>query len=489
MRNLNTIVWMLIIIALYAVGCHFTSSGFSVVPAIVGMIFAIRRKLAYAFSCILLLVFDVIANPILIPKSNVLFVFSVRLGTVAIAMLIILVSVVRRRGKGLNFGFLMFYLLCATISSIGGYFPAISYIKIVNFGIFAAALWLGGKNMSADIVDVMKMRDFIVAFGLFIVASSIVLIPFPAYSYLSALDVMRETGDASAAAETLSELGFFGNALFCGITYQSQALGPLLALVIVYVILDMFLVQRNGSGWHVGALICAAPLLYMTRARVGLVAAIGGIGHFCLLAFRSMSMTKRVRSHVQRSMTTGCIGVAVVLICAEVHSGAISRFIRKRDDVASDARTVSEAFTESRMGAVEMNMHDFKRNPLIGSGFQVWEMHRYAERSGVLSYFSAPIEKGVLPLMVLGEGGILGAVVFMCFCVSFYVGCAKNKLVATPSMMTAFLMSNLGEATFFSPGAVGGVLWILSVLGGYSIDLIAKYDEGRGIPWQGGGCA
>jgi hypothetical protein len=429
------------------------------------------------------LVFGVIANPVLIPKNSALFVLSVRLGAAAIAGLVLLVSAACRKGKGVHLGFIFIYLFWVSISSSIGYAPIISYIKVLNFGVFVCAIWLETKNISGDMAELQRMHNFCFAFCVFIIVSSAALIPFPAYSYLSSLDVMRATGDAAEASAVMAGRGFFDNSLFCGITYQSQALGPLLAIIIVYMILDMFLIRRSGRKIHMTLLVCALPMLYMTRARVGLVAVVGGVLHLFFLSAGRYILSRKIRVQVQRGMIAGGAVLAAILIVGELHSGAVSRFIRKNDDVSADTRTVSEAFTESRMGSVEMNLYDFKRNPLMGSGFQVWEKHRYEKRSGFFSYLSASVEKGLLPLLVLGEGGIVGAVLFLCFCISFYRGCSKNRLVATPCMMTAFLMSNFGEATFFSPGAVGGVLWIISILGGYSLDIISKQNERLSLPW------
>ena len=90
---------------------------------------------------------------------------------------------------------------------------------------------------------------------------------------------------------------------------------------------------------------------------------------------------------------------------------------------------------------------------------------------------SASIEKGVLPTMVLGETGILGCITFALFLITFYATCNIKRLYITTTMFTLLLVSNMGEATFFSPGGIGGVLWILTVLGGFIIDTVLLYER------------
>ena len=99
----------------------------------------------------------------------------------------------------------------------------------------------------------------------------------------------------------------------------------------------------------------------------------------------------------------------------------------------------------------------------------------YRKSNGLV--LSASIEKGVLPTMVLGETGILGCITFAFFLITFYFTCNRKRLYVTATMFTLLLISNMGEATFFSPGGAGGVLWMLTVLGGFVIDTVLLYER------------
>ena len=91
--------------------------------------------------------------------------------------------------------------------------------------------------------------------------------------------------------------------------------------------------------------------------------------------------------------------------------------------------------------------------------------------------FTAPIEKGVLPVMVLGETGIVGSIFFAFFVLSFLVTCMSRKLYITLTMFLLLLASNMGEATFFSPGGIGGVLYMISLVGGFALDSVLKSEK------------
>ena len=60
------------------------------------------------------------------------------------------------------------------------------------------------------------------------------------------------------------------------------------------------------------------------------------------------------------------------------------------------------------------------------------------------------------------------------FLISFYYGCVARRLIVTMSLFTIFLACNMAEAVFFSPGGIGGILWVVCVGGGFIIDTHIK---------------
>jgi len=291
----------------------------------------------------------------------------------------------------------------------------------------------------------------------------------PGACYMSAMQALADEGLA-AAQETVANLS--GIALFAGITTQSQTLAPLVSSCIALLLCDMFFVEKRVSKFHVLTVLCALPIVYWTSSRTALLTTAVGIAILYLYCLKRIQVASQFRVRIRNAMMFG--GVVVFCACAviEVRNHSISRWIRKSDSAAGDSRSWREAVSESRMGKVSENMYDYRRNPLLGSGFQVsYEMANMTQRSRFV--LSAPIEKGVLPVMVLGETGIVGAIVFGVFLLVFYGTCSRRGYYATLTMMSVMLASNMGEASFFSPGGVGGVLWVVCVGGGFSIDMMA----------------
>ena len=178
----------------------------------------------------------------------------------------------------------------------------------------------------------------------------------------------------------------------------------------------------------------------------------------------------------------GVLALLAVSIIGEIHSGTITRWLRKQQDTASDDRNLGAAITESRQGLIAENMRDFRRNRLLGSGFQVAHYTRERFNAGRATLFSASVEKGLLPLMILGETGILGACAFSLFLFVFYLTCRRKKYTATATLFTVYLSTNMAEATFFAPSGGGGTLWILMVVGGFVIDMQQYVPQPRLLP-------
>ena len=242
-------------------------------------------------------------------------------------------------------------------------------------------------------------------------------------------------------------------------------------------LLDLLFVEGRVRLPHLGLLALALPLLFLTRSRVALLSLVVSLSLVYFNLPRKIVVDQRMKKWLGHILLVGGVALMVVVVFAEIKGNTISRWMRKTDNVQADQRSLSEALTASRQGVMEMCMDDFRRNPLLGMGFQVAEYTRLnAEQSKGL-ILSSPIEKGVIPVMVLGETGIVGAIIFGAFLLAFYKGCSEKRLYITLTMMTVFLTINMGEATFFSPGGIGGVEWVICIIGGYVLDMLILSKE------------
>lgn len=473
-----------VLLCLAIVACRYSKGAFCALLVFVGCWAALTNRLATALSLYVFFPMLVVLNPNLLPKTGSLMSLSLRLGPFLIGICLMLVGTRRRGRYRLPVGMLFAYLFWAILPSCVGYFPMISYFKLINFAIFLLGLWWGTQNLQNHPRDLFKIRAFLLALVVFFVIGSLALYPFPGISTLNGLKMTsgEEAIDAEVATALLREAG--GSGLFCGVTYQSQSLAGIVGCCFGWVVCDMLMIEKRLRWPHL-LLIGAMPfVIFITRSRMGLVILFA----FVVVAYGYTIKRIRVPPQVKQRINSIAAGGLVICVIAagvlEVTNHTLTRWLRKTDDVATDTRSLTEAVTSSRMGLIERNLRDFNRNPLMGSGFQVDLTHQVTFRGRKGLILSAPIEKGLLPLMILGETGIVGAIVFVAFLIVFCSQCIKMRFMATLTLFWMLFASNMGEATFFSPGGPGGIAWMLTVFGGFVIDM-SLHAMGRPMPLYG----
>lgn len=449
-----------------------------------GVCAAFTGKAGWAFSHYALLLMTVITNPILLPKAGMAWSLSLRFGPLLIGLAMI-ISASRVQGNHrLPLGGMIPFLLVACISASIGWVPQISYMKLINFAVFFFGIWLGTQNIDKKVEDVIQLRAMMLAVCVFFILGSFLLYWVPSVSYLSSLKAFNKGGVAEAAysAEMMRESMITSanayNSLFCGITSQSQTLAPVLALCFSWVTCDMLFIEKRVRWPHLGLMIISVPLMYFTRSRVAFVALVAALGIIYMYTIRKVNIPFHVRQTVRQGAFLFGFLILVLTVIVEIRGNTISQWMRKSNDTEEDDRSLTEAMTSSRMGLIEECMFEFNRSPVFGSGFQVSYDHLTLMQHSNGLILSAPIEKGLLPVMVLGETGLVGAACFLFFLLSFYVTAVKRQLFITITLFGVFFTANLGEATFFSPGGMGGTLWMISAIGGFVLDTILKYERG-----------
>ena len=449
-----------------------------------GLICVLTNKLGWALVFYVLFPFYVILNPGVLPKVGSITGLSLRAGPLLIGLMLAFTSMSRKGHHRLPFIMIVPFMMVAIISSVDGWAPMVSMLKIINFSVFLLGLWFGTQNLQHRPKDLFILRAFFLALAFLLVFGSLLLWPFPTISFATSLQYALREGGVELAEEMYQYMQEEGlNALFCGITNQSQALAPLTASAFAFSACDMLFVERKFRIPHVVLLALSLPVLYMTRSRLALITLSTAMVIIIFYTARQMQMRADVRARLGQGVFLFLVFAFSLAVVSQIRSGAMSEWIRKTSDTKSDKRSLTEALTSSRMGLIGLSMRDFKRNPMIGMGFQVAEYTRHQTR-GRGFVISASIEKGVLPVMVLGETGVLGAALFFLFLASFYYACSQRKYYITITLFSVFLVTNMGEATFFSPGGGGGFLWMLCVVGGFSLDTILLYRSNVEAAWQ-----
>lgn len=462
----------LAIFCLYIVLVRITSGAFLGIMSVMGMVWAFNGKVGKAISIYVMITFMVIMNPNILPKVGIMYGLGFRVGPLLLGLALVCKGFSSQSRRRLPLGVMLAYLAVAIISSIDGWSPRISYMKLANFAVFFIGIWLGTQSLESDRFGIGVLHSTFFALAVFLIIGSVALVPFPAISTMSGLQQMQFTGNLAVLNKILEEAAIGGEmSLFCGVTMHSQVLSPMLACSFGWILCDLLFVEEKFRWPHVALIVLSLPLLYKTRSRVALLTSLAALMMIYFYVPKHISLRPKIKRWLgSMLMVFGVLLVAGAVI-SEIHSDAMTRWLRKTEDVETDQRTLSEAFTASRQGLMEECMSDFRRNPLFGSGFQVsWYTAEYARSQGGL-VLSSPIEKGILPIMVLGETGIVGEIVFIAFLISFFTAASNRRLYMSIAMMCVLLVTNLGEATFFSPGGLGGTLWIVCIVGGYALDM------------------
>lgn len=464
----------MVLLLLAMLACKYTKGGGAVLISCIAVICAFAGKIGWSMIAYILFPFMIVLNPVVLPKEGITGMV-LRFAPMLVTVVLVITAVSRRGRHQIPMGMIWPFLGVAAICSMNGYYPQISYLKIVNCAILFIGLNIGFRNIDKRPDDVFTIRQFLLVMSAFLIWGSVLLLIFmPGAAYLSSMRMMVKEG-AAAGAELLAEST--GMTLFCGMTNQSQCLAVMLPVTMSWLACDMFFVEKRLTKFHLLTIAVGLPLVYMTRSRSAFLTSVVAA---CLIYGYCLKKVN-LRPSVRRKLKSAMMGLGVLVILGagamEVKSHAITRWLRKTEDVAGDRRGFGEAFTASRMGLVETSLADFRSNPLFGTGFQVMEYMKYAFKGEKGLILSAPIEKGVLPVMVLGETGIIGSLFFWIFIATFYAGCVKKRLYCCATLHTVFFVTNMAESTYFSPGGMGGYLWVMCVGGGFVIDTIALYHR------------
>lgn len=358
---------------------------------------------------------------------------------------------------------LFIYVIYMILPSTFGWFPVISYIKIGFYLYFTYGLLCCTYLVATSRREIMVMRYGLLGLAAFCIWASVASYFIPSVGYSMQISKAAMWGISEYDALNSNRV-----MLFSGIFFHSQTLGPIAAVLLGFVLCDMMLVHSKVSLCHVAIALPALMLAYMSRSRTALLTLMMLGFAMILFVTRDMALPITIKRRLRGYIWGGALLMAILAGCLEIRHGTISNWVYK--GLASSSDIEVQDIMNTRRGKIEENIYDFKQNPYIGKGFQTQEVHRQLFREGVINYLSAPVEKGIMPLMILGEGGICGAIIFAAFLIVFFIKCARMREYGVIILFVGFLAANMGEAHFFSPSGAGGNFWCICLLGGYIID-------------------
>ena len=414
-----------------------------------------KNKTGLLFWCILATTIITMTNPNIVPKGSVFSIVN-RLIYLLVGGVMVLQVVGQRASKLMTplLALLPYVAYMAIVSSVG-WQPIISYLKLTLFTIVFFAFYSVGNAATARAnLGVAQLRSIFLCFAVFLIVGSVCLIPFPAIATLSA-EYYVSRG-----------LPIPEGSLFIGITLQSQTLGPLVAVVSVMLLADLLFSVKKWDKLYVLLLLLSPILIYKTGSRTAMGTYAAGLFFVTMIFMQARGIgTKWKGKALSALVLIGMLGGIAFMATPSMRQSATQFIFKSRGaEVAKESQTF-EKLVSSRQGGFEHSMANFRESPWVGNGFQVSEEQKDLQIDSWKQLLSAPIEKGVWVSAVLEEGGVFGMVLFCLFLfIAFYSLLTRHAFIGA-AVLFVFIVSNLGEFTFFSMSADGGLFWAMVFLG------------------------
>lgn len=258
------------------------------------------------------------------------------------------------------------------------------------------------------------------------------------------------------------EIGFARNATgFQGVLNHPQAFGPTIAILGV-IVGGKILSSQKINYYNIITFIICLVFIFLSEARTAGLGLILGLGLTLILnpilSGKSFFNSNPIFKNKWIYIYTYLIAI-LGFIFSSVYINQLNSYLFKR----TDSGGILEAAENSRGKLVENMLFNIEANPFKGIGFgmssDINNLNvEYDPFFGLP--ISAAIEKGVLPIAVLEELGIMvGSFVFLWIFYSFYK--AAQVDAQKLSILLCIILLNLGEYMFFSVGGMGMLMLIL----------------------------
>lgn len=251
--------------------------------------------------------------------------------------------------------------------------------------------------------------------------------------------------------------GYLRNASgFQGMMNHPQAFGPTMALL-ASIILTEVLTRARPELWRLAALSLSLAFIVASEARTAAFALLLGIVFgFLFQIGGGVRQNLATFSGLRSRRVLGSVGVGLLLGMTQAPRAVagLRGFLEKRGHSEGG---VFAAYQESRGRLIAEMWEGFLRHPIMGNGFGLPSLSAHFEivydaTTGLPA--AAPVEKGVIPLAVLEDVGMIGAILVGLWLWDAARRARSVSLVSLTLLLTA-LATNLGEATLFSPGGMG----------------------------------
>ena len=243
---------------------------------------------------------------------------------------------------------------------------------------------------------------------------------------------------------------------FQGVFSHPQSFGPAMALLCAWGVGQM-LSQRRPTWSSVALVGMCLSMVALSEARTAGVALVLGVG----VAIMMVTGFRRGHGMVLPGLRSARFQFVVVfsvlglIVAAASVNRFITDFIAKGDQ--AEVSGLLGAYEDSRGPLMEKMWANIEKDSWVGIGFGIASNHEEmaVARDPLLGLpVSASIEKGVLPLAVLEEVGVIGFALTALWILMLFKRTTRGGITPTAVSVTALLL-NMGESTLFSPSGFG----------------------------------
>ncbi|MGC6378311.1 O-antigen ligase family protein, partial [Bisgaard Taxon 45] len=275
------------------------------------------------------------------------------------------------------------------------------------------------------------------------------------------ISILKSVAIFSLPLFFIPEIGFARNGTgFQGLLNHPQAFGPTIALLATIIVGKMLSSKKLITSDVIWFCICLV-LIILSEARTA------GLALFLALLFsilfnpillgkRFLEANPIFKNKSLYIWLLIILGISVSTYPLYIDS--VKNYVFKR----TESTTITELADASRGNLVESMIHNINKNPMFGIGFGVAsEPNKLEIATDPIFGFpiSATIEKGVLPVAVIEELGILiGSLVFLWLFYSIKKSARSD--IQKLAIVLCILCLNLGEYMFFSIGGMGMLMLI-----------------------------
>lgn len=367
----------------------------------------------------------------------------------------------------------------ASASAIG------RYVLLIT----ASITIMSRRNSALISKDDKSLIIFTLFFGIFIIFHSVLFSSIPDVSILKSISwtvgmVTLIVGWASLndyERDRMSQQMFVGLALvmllslplitlpsayiggvgFMGVLGHTQSFGITMALLGTWVAVRS-VVLPNPSWLLISMNLICMVLIFMSGARTAALALLIGVAASMLLGSQLSKQPGQysfpgLRSRrVQLVILLMLIGIAVAWprIVEQTNS-----FIAK----GADSSNIGQAYQMSRGALIDEMWVNIENKPWQGVGFGIATIPEMMEviREPIFNLpTSAIVEKGVLPVAILEELGLVGFFYFVGWIFIILKRCSRKSMSALAVFLVIILL-NMGEAILFSSGGMGMLVMML----------------------------